>query len=621
MARKGEGPGQKWIRFLRGYTPNAQSQRMFAEHISNLAQHYGIEPIAFEHPFREQLYSYFFTQDGGGLLPSGDLRNVVLTGTAGDGKTSLCYDLWTRLCDSKPPTGNIGTCFLQTPTGKAQVTFIFDFSSWTSVADGRLDDSCHELLKRFSGSVLGEEQELFVIAINDGQFGELWRSLPDESPVLALKPVITELHASSSVTCDKRLVLHNLSTIKTTMLFDRAYDAIMFRQEWACLEEQADDQEFGSKASLRNNYDAIRLPGAKARLREVIEICDASQIHIPIRELLMWICNILLGHPAAPDGVARPQDLQRVAESDTSHLGAFHKNVFGHNLKGTQRTRYAIFRMLDALRLGEETINDLDELILFGDRIPDLMAWYHDLVESDPLSQRDPTFAAACRDYVDDDQEDVDTFLESVADERRRLFFLGDKDTLEDALGKRSMWITTIFHSADDYLGNVARVTEKGESVSSSVIRKLVRGLNRIWTGHLCDDDERLFVAKGLDLSSAPISDILVLPIPILDDWGEERIVVVGPRPGALVPQVSIKWKADTDAFLFDLTLPRYEFLTRVAKGVMPTAFSKECWEDIITLKTRLLRVIGGVGRQASSIRHIGTNKDGMIVTETIASC
>ena len=105
MARKGEGPGQKWIRFLRGYTPNAQSQKMFAEHISNLAQHYGIEPIAFEHPFREQLYSYFFTQDGGGLLPSGDLRNVVLTGTAGDGKTSLCYDLWTRLCDSKPPTG------------------------------------------------------------------------------------------------------------------------------------------------------------------------------------------------------------------------------------------------------------------------------------------------------------------------------------------------------------------------------------------------------------------------------------------------------------------------------------------------------------------------------------
>jgi hypothetical protein len=41
------------------------------------------------------------------------------------------------------------------------------------------------------------------------------------------------------------------------------------------------------------------------------------------------------------------------------------------------------------------------------------------------------------------------------------------------------------------------------------------------------------------------------------------------------------------------LTLTRYEFLSRVAtEGALPASFSKECYEDILAFKSRLLGAV-----------------------------
>jgi hypothetical protein len=41
------------------------------------------------------------------------------------------------------------------------------------------------------------------------------------------------------------------------------------------------------------------------------------------------------------------------------------------------------------------------------------------------------------------------------------------------------------------------------------------------------------------------------------------------------------------------LTLTRYEFLSRVAtEGALPASFSKECYEDILAFKSRLLSAV-----------------------------
>ena len=38
------------------------------------------------------------------------------------------------------------------------------------------------------------------------------------------------------------------------------------------------------------------------------------------------------------------------------------------------------------------------------------------------------------------------------------------------------------------------------------------------------------------------------------------------------------------------LHLVRYEFLSRVAEGALPSSFSRECYEDLLAFKSRLLR-------------------------------
>jgi hypothetical protein len=45
--------------------------------------------------------------------------------------------------------------------------------------------------------------------------------------------------------------------------------------------------------------------------------------------------------------------------------------------------------------------------------------------------------------------------------------------------------------------------------------------------------------------------------------------------------------------FSFHLTLPRFEFLSRVADGAMPSSFSRECCSDFMSLKPRCMRKIG----------------------------
>jgi hypothetical protein len=37
------------------------------------------------------------------------------------------------------------------------------------------------------------------------------------------------------------------------------------------------------------------------------------------------------------------------------------------------------------------------------------------------------------------------------------------------------------------------------------------------------------------------------------------------------------------------LNLTRYEFLSRVAEGALPGSFSRECYEDMLAFKSRLL--------------------------------
>ena len=235
------------------------------------------------------------------------------------------------------------------------------------------------------------------------------------------------------------------------------------------------------------------------------------------------------------------------------------------------------------LHTGEETTNDLDELIIFGSRDEDLQKEHAELVMSDTFKQRNPILDGLILRYIRGeiaDGKESNEFLAELAHERRRIFIHAS----EDHLKRYKLWSTTVFHHADDFVQHILNPVREGRSPAKPHIRRLAGGLNRVWTGLLFDENaHEVYLATGLDLSTSPVSDLLLEEISIFNNPPGFDVV-----PDGAFPKVMIR--ANNLSFSFDLTLSRFEFLMRIAAGAMPSSFSRETYEDFLSLKQCCLR-------------------------------
>jgi hypothetical protein len=109
----------------------------------------------------------------------------------------------------------------------------------------------------------------------------------------------------------------------------------------------------------------------------------------------------------------------------------------------------------------------------------------------------------------------------------------------------------------------------------------LITGLNRIWTGaYVANTEQELFLASGLDMTTSPVSDILLESIP------KSSVKIESNRNK--LPCLTIAHNGRS--FSMILTLMRFEFIQRAYEGAMPGSFSREACEDFMALKQRALR-------------------------------
>ena len=575
--------GEKWIRMLRGYAPVAENKAQQAEHVDDHSAKFDVPPIRFDHPAKPLVLESF-------PLDSGCFKNTVLTGTAGDGKTSLCFELIWDLAQRKPKKDEgVDTLQVETVAGIRPVTFVFDVTAWRrSVPIQTVID----LLERMAASIAAQSEEYFVLAVNDGQMHELFRSLKDTvtPAVRALADDLIRMHATGAISFGERLRMINLSvTVPSDELMRRCLTAILDRPEWRCFSEESDSPLFHAASSLRRNYDALKSSKARERLVTLARVADATSHHLPIRGILCLLTNALLGHPDAQDGVVRPgKEAGEIMKGNTSHKAALHRNLFGGNLTRSKRSKREIYRFLSMLQIGEETTNDLDELIIFGSRDEELTPDYNSFVAVDPHRQRSLSLDGHIDSYIRGDiatEEKTNEFLTELGHERRRLFLYASDEEME----KFALWHTSVFHHAGDYLEHILKPLSEGRGVSRHYLRRIVCGLNRIWTGLLlAENPHELYLATGLDLTTSPVSDILMETTALDSDPPGFEITA---SAGCETPKAVITSK--DKEFSFHLTLPRFEFLSRVADGAMPSSFSRECCSDFMSLKPRCMRKIG----------------------------
>lgn len=572
---------RNWIRFLRGYGPTPTNENMYDEFIRRTAKRLEVAPLDFKHPAREQVFDALL-----GSAPN----SVVLTGTAGDGKTYLCRQVWERVGgDQASWSSREPRLSTRLPGSEHSLHIIRDLSAWAPQRGSSWSPERENLLQQFARTILGEgeNRDIFLIAANDGQLMESWHRLNPTVERVRVGRVLESLLVDDEQSAvGVSLRFFNLSRRHATELFDLAVAAVLDHPGWdACRALDGGLGEFfGASCPIRHNFQLLGSSLVRTRLRDLLALCDYNRLHIPIRQIFLLISNAILGHPDVRDDLLTAEDVPTVIREGTVARASFYNNVFGGNLAETNRESRLIFEALGRFGIGHETSNRIDNILIFGHADRALKPDFDRFLGRDAFYGADDSFRAAQSDYVegaDDDKDRTAAFLTQLVGQRRGLFFKIPDAEVDDL----KLWELTVFSYAGEYLSRVVARLRSDERIDRPIMARLARGLNRVFTGLLVSDDRELLLATSLTVSEGRVSRLLEDRVSIEPRRGD-RIEIVKGVGGIPTLRVVI---GDCQPCDLGLHLTRYEFLSRVAEGALPNSFSKECYEDMLAFKSRLL--------------------------------
>jgi hypothetical protein len=589
-----------WLRFLRHYGPVPRNDNMYDETIQRSARRQGITPIEFEHPAQDIVIKCF-------NRATPDPFSVILTGTAGDGKTHLCRKVWETLGgDDEAWRSDSPYLTIQKDYPKdrkvwpededvglyrsVKIHFIRDLSGWAPQQGAEWEPEKENLLQKFCQSLFDSGvEDVFLIAANDGQLVESWRRLKETEHAKKACRVFEELLVEDRQEQQGvRLKFFNLSRTSSAALFDKAVEAFLEHPGWDELKRQVPGENdlFGPKCPIRRNYELLQEPLVRGRLRSLLELCDYNGLHVPIRQILLLLSNAILGHPDAKDNLMSPADVPKFIAAGTVSKASLYNNVFGGNLSEIRRHTITIFDYLDRFQIGYETTNRVDNILIFGEGDEQLGSYFREFIAADGFYGADSRFYAARREYIegtDESDEKSNEFLEMLISQRRALFFKIPKGS-ENEL---HLWELTVFKFAGEYLDSVVAVLKGGGVVKRPLLLRVVRGLNRVFTGMLINTDRELFLATSGNYSQAKLSRILMERVSVDPSKGEKVVMRYDETADGVFLTVCFTPTLTVD---FPLTLIRYEFLSRIAtEGALPASFSKECYEDLLAFKSQLV--------------------------------
>lgn len=581
---------EDWIRFLRKYGPIVQNGNMFDEQIQRTAQRTNIKPITFDHPIAERLLRSFDNSNG-------DWKSVILTGTAGDGKTHLCRQVWESLGGSLEKWESHDPYVMLTcqrlNKGIVKVHVIRDLSAWVPQQGMDWPQDKVNLLLQFS-KVLSETDstDFFLIAANDGQLIETWKRLAENVNDTDIEDVKSALRIFEDLLFKGKeetssLKFFNLSQIKSSELFKLAFEGFLSHDRWkVCFYGEASESiTFGSQSPIRQNYQLLQKPLVQERLKTLFEFCDFNNLHVPIREILLLLANAILGHPDCHERLMIPKDVERVIKKDTVAKASLYSNIFGGNLSSIRQESIPIFRYFNLLRIGYETTSCIDNILIFGETDNQLSTYYEELIANDAFYGVDKVYSDTRDAYIEggeEDDEKIKVFLDTLVAQRRAMFFKIPKKW-ERELG---LWDLTVFKHVGTYRTKIIEPLNEGKKVERGIIRKIVKGLNRVWVGMMIDTDQEVYLTTGLTFSNVRVSRLLREVISVSPRLGQ-KVEIISRETNSL-PVIQITLIPDIHCY-FPLTLTRYEFLNQVAEGVLPNSFSKECFEDVMTFKSQVL--------------------------------
>lgn len=572
-------PSSAWIRFLRSYGPTPNNLTLFDEYVTDALGKAKVQPITLSSPLLDEIKK---------RVDSGNPGSILIAGTAGDGKTYHCRGLWTHLGGSpKDWTAKTPVKELRLSDGRLAV-FVKDLSELN-------DEQSDKALTLLERSIQGEEtSEFLVVAANHGQILERLRDLGQrQKRTHPLRKPIQDAFLQYGAAPDG-LAIFDLSRTTRRESINEVLRAVAGHPEWencARCALQADGRVcpiYENRARVLGERDG----GLFARrLGDIVEVSRLNGWHLPVRDLLALASNMILGHSnpkEAKEGLMACSDVAKIQEKGSIENASLYGNVFGSNLPARRAMSRPVFRALASFGVGTETTNAADGLMVYGNDDPKLVDSFNRLLRSDPVYGATLDYLASLQRYLEGEEaarvdNGAQEFLSRLVAQRRRLFFAVPDDERD-----YPFWMMTAFQFAGDYLDMVKALSEN-KPVSETVRARLVRGLNRVMTGLLIENNDKLFVASSGGFTQSRISVLCDTEAPARRSGGVGMRIKLDPLTERAALDVALAAGIGNSAS-FLLSPVRFEFLCRVADGALPGSFSNECLEDMLAFKAKLLR-------------------------------
>jgi broad-specificity NMP kinase len=571
-------PATAWVRFLRSYGPTPTNLNLYDEHVAGALGRAKVKPITLSSPLLEKIKE---------RVSSGMPGSILIAGTAGDGKTYHCRSLWNFLGGTDREWSNDTTVKILPLADGRRAVFVKDLSELR-------DDQSDQALTLMEKTVFGDvDDSIVVVAANHGQ---ILKRLGDlgirEKRVHPLRKHIQDAFLLSGTLMD-RLAIFDLSRTVHRSSLEEVLKAVAGHEEW---DKCSSCTRQGGTRICPISENRTRLLGAAdggvfaRRLGDLVEVARLNGLHLPVRDMLALVSNMILGHnyKETKEGLMACSDITRIQESGTLEKGSLYGNVFGANLPPRRAMDRPVFKVLSSFGIGEETTNSVDGLLVYGNEDAKLEPAFRRLVANDSLYGATASYMAMQKQYLEGDDSarvdgGADNFLEVLVAQRRRLFF-----TLPDEEINYEHWGFTAFRFAGDYLAmSYALIAKK--TMEDATREMLVRGLNRVMTGLLIDNADKIFVASSGGFTQSKVSVLCDTEAPSRRTGGVGLIVKHDTQTERPLLDIALA-PGSSNSVTFSLTPVRFEFLCRVSEGALPGSFSNECLEDMLAFKAKLLR-------------------------------
>jgi hypothetical protein len=510
-------------------------------------------------------------------LKKDDVRSVILTGNAGDGKTRLCRLVWQQLSkqDFVQASKDFQTSVIDlvAECGK-RIKIIKDFSDW----DEQLGiDLLQELVRGIDENGI---PIVFLIAANEGR---LRKALQDDSLVELQQQVEAALNNKPEI---KGPVVLNLNQASTSKYIPKLLQKMTNANWW----RDCEGCPAFNYCPIKWNRDQLAKPIPAERLHRLYQIVEQLGKHVTFRDALIHLSYTLIGRLDC-------HKVQAVPPEQHPHFSSwvYYRNCFGVESDQTFQSQGMIsnLRLIDVSAASNFHI---DELLIKGHLNPDqnlqklinenfrqgvdLGGELFNLAVQNYLSPADKPLLS--KKISGRDKFFFDLMQWWLPHVRRKYYFEAPEELAHLYSPYRLIPLISYETMQKLLLG-----TTKLESDAQK--EKIIKALNRIFAKLFLNDEKNLYLSSFTSLGASK------LPVPVI----RERFIAekLELEPESIEPNLTKK--IDIEPNYLVLTVPPsgslsinlllFEYLIRVSQGGSTRYLEEECGLSVTEFQKKLL--------------------------------